>query len=299
MTSELTNTTKPAIPVWARILLFIIAFFIVSGVFQIIGVLLSGIPFSELSKVSEQGTAVLFIFQLWSLIPLLFVVYVFRKSIDKQSILSLGFSIKNRGTDLFFGLIAAIILIGGGSFLLLALGVTDFSYSYIDFKMLALSFLLFIVVALNEEIMVRGYILNNLLSVTNKYLALFISALLFTAMHGFNSGLSWIAIINLFLAGIILGSTYIFTKNLWFPISLHLFWNFLQGPVLGYNVSGQKIESVFTVQLHGNQMLNGGEFGFEGSLVCTALSVFVIVGVLFFFERKQTATLEIQNAVKL
>jgi len=278
---------KSALPVWARILLFIIAFVIVSSIFQIIGVLLAGVPIMEMASLGEMGTNVLFVVQLWGFIGLLILVFVFRKYIDKETILSLGFSLKNRGKDFAFGLLIAVLLIGGGSLVLVGLGFVEFSINKIDFGAFAFSFLLFIIVALNEEIMIRGYILNNLLTVSNKYLALVISSILFTAMHGFNASLSWLGITNLFLAGILLGSAYIFTKNLWFPISLHLFWNFIQGPVLGYHVSGQEIESVLAVKLSGNEMLNGGGFGFEGSLVCTFMSVVVIGVILGYYERKK------------
>lgn len=285
-TQQILQERKPALPTWARIVLFIIAFIFLSSIFQVVGILIAGIPLSEAANLMEMGSGVLLILQLWSLVPLALLVYVFRKKIDRKSIVSLGFSIKKRGADFGMGLLIAILLIGGGSLVLTVLGAAEFSFSKLDFGTLVISFLLFIVVALNEEIMIRGYILNNLLSATNKYLALIISAVIFTAMHGFNSSLSLIPIINLFLAGIILGSAYVFTKNLWFPISLHLFWNFLQGPVFGYNVSGQETESVFTINLLGSEMLNGGGFGFEGSLICTIMSVVVIGVILYYYLRK-------------
>jgi uncharacterized protein len=286
MTQAVQQERKPALPTWARIVLFIIAFLILSAIFQIVGLLVAKIPLSEAANIISMGTEVLLVLQLWSLVPLAILVYVFRKFIDRKSIVSLGFSVKNRGKDFAVGLLIAVLLIGGGSLVLSILGMVEFSLLKIDLGALVISFLLFIVVALNEEIMVRGYILNNLMSSTNKYLALIISAVIFTAMHGLNSNISLVPIINLFLAGIILGSAYIFTKNLWFPISLHLFWNFFQGPVLGYHVSGQETESVFAIKLSGSEMLNGGGFGFEGSLVCTIMSVLVIGAILFYYLRK-------------
>lgn len=277
---------KPALPTWARIPLFIIAFIILSGIFQILGLMIAKIPLADAAKISELGTSKLLIVQFWTLVPMLILVVVFRKFIDRKTILSLGFSIKKRGADLGIGLLMAVLIIGGGSVLLIVLGVIEFSVLKLNAKELLLSFLLFIIVALNEEIMMRGYILNNLMSAMNKYLALVISAVLFTAMHGFNASLSWIALTNLFLAGIVLGAAYIFTQNLWFPISLHLFWNFFQGPVLGYHVSGQKIDSLFAVQLSGNEMLNGGGFGFEGSLVCTGMTLLMTGIILYYYFKK-------------
>lgn len=285
-TSTTIGERKPALPTWARIILFIIAFIIFSGIFQVLGLLIAKIPITDAASISEMGTSKLMIVQISSLLPLLILVFVFRKYIDRKTLLSLGFSTKNRGVDFATGLLMAVLIIGGGSVLLNIAGVVDFSLEQLNFKELAISFILFIVVALNEEIMMRGYILNNLMSSMNKYLALLISAILFTAMHGFNSSLSWIALTNLFLAGIVLGAAYIFTQNLWFPVSLHLFWNYFQGPVLGYHVSGQEIDSLFSIKLSGNEMLNGGGFGFEGSLVCTAMTLLMIGIILFYYLRK-------------
>jgi membrane protease YdiL (CAAX protease family) len=120
----------------------------------------------------------------------------------------------------------------------------------------------------------------------NKYYALLISSVIFVLFHSLNFNLSLIAVINLFLAGILLGSTYIFTKNIWFPVSLHLFWNFFQGPILGYAVSGQKIASLYNIKLASNNYINGGEFGYEGSIICTIFALIAIVSILRYYYKK-------------
>jgi len=91
------------------------------------------------------------------------------------------------------------------------------------------------------------------------------------------------------LAGILLGSTYIFTKNLWFPISLQLFWNFFQGPVFGYPVSRQKIDSLLTNKTIGNETMSGGKFGFEGSILCTIITIVSIILIMIYYNKKTTA----------
>ena len=137
-----------------------------------------------------------------------------------------------------------------------------------DLGGLVLSWGLMLLVAITEEICVRGFVLGRLLnSGMNKYLALFLSAFLFSILHLFNPNFSMLPFINILLAGLLLGFMYIYTRNLWFPISLHLFWNWLQGPVLGFEVSGADFDkTLLTLNLPTKSILNGGDFGFEDSI---------------------------------
>ncbi len=95
--------------------------------------------------------------------------------------------------------------------------------------------------------------------------------------------------INLFLAGLILGAAYIYARNLWFSISLHLFWNFIQGPILGFNVSGMNMDTLIVFNSKGSDLITGGDFGFEGSIICTILELISLIGILYYFRRKNTS----------
>ena len=283
------KSNKPALPVWGRIILIIIAFLFLGGFLQVIGALIAKVPLMQQSGFENLSMSQQLILQLSTFIALIVIVYLFRNFIDKKSIKSMGFALKNKGTDIVAGFIMALFIIGGGTLILYSLGYLEFSNFQFNQQTLFLTFLLFLFVSFQEEILFRGYILNNLLKTRmNKYLGLLVSAILFALFHAFNANLSLLGMINLVLAGLILGSTYIFTQNLWFPISLHLFWNFLQGPIFGYAVSGQNIDSITTIELTGDNLMNGGRFGFEGSLVCTILSVIAIGLTLYYYNKKHT-----------
>ena len=72
---------------------------------------------------------------------------------------------------------------------------------------------------------------------------------------------------NLFFAGILLALAYARYERLWFPIGIHLGWNLLSGPILGYNVSGYASrETVLRTVGRGSPWLTGGLFGIEGSV---------------------------------
>lgn len=284
------NNVKEIMPVWGRILLVLFAFLIIAGVFQLIGSLISGVynavsleTGSSSTKNMSVGQHV--VVQLSGLLGVLLIVFGFRKYIDRKTIKSLGFSFKGRCKDICWGLILPLVIICAGTFLLYKLGYISLSSNENDIYSLVLSFVLFIIVALSEEILFRGYILNNLMSVMNKYLALVYSALIFALFHGMNPNMSLLAFGDLFVAGLLLGISYIYTKNLWFPISFHLFWNFIQGPILGYQVSGQKGYSLFNLKTYGDTLYSGGEFGFEGSVFCTLLSLFSLMLIILYFTK--------------
>jgi len=237
----------------------------------------------------------MFILQIFTLSALVFLIYIFRKYLDRKTIISLGLSFKNRKKDLFYGFVMAFSIIGSGFLILYLTGHVSVVHIKMNIPDSLFSLIILTMAAFEEEIFIRGYILNNLMTVTNKYLALIISSVIFALFHVLNYGISFLSMANLFFAGILLGSFYIFTKNLWLPFSLHLFWNFLQGPVFGFHVSGQKFESIFFIKNMGNSIINGGKFGFEGSVICTIILVISIPLIILYFEHYRIKLSESQN----
>ena len=158
--------------------------------------------------------------------------------------------------------------------------------SHLHWSDLLLSGLFFAMVAIVEETMMRGYVLGRLLRTRlNKFISLLISSLLFALLHLMNPNVAFLPMLNLVLGGLLLGASYLYTRNLWFPISLHFFWNWIQGPVLGYEVSGNRFcETLFSLRLPANNLINGGAFGFEGSLVCTVLATLFTLFIIWWFE---------------
>lgn len=258
---------------WIRILLFLLAYILC---FTLIGTVLG----------MMTVTATMKILVLNALVSLL-LVSLFRILIDRKSMPSLGLLPITK--DALLGLMLAIAIMGIGTLILFASGNllwADFSFDSSNFFLL---FGFMLLVAFGEEMVYRGYLLNNLLTVTSKWAALAISALIFAVMHMSNAGINVVSIINLFIAGLLLGLNYIYTKNLWFSIAFHFGWNFIQGPVLGYEVSGLDINNVLQPELNGNPLLTGGSFGFEGSILFTVLSLVSIMVLYLAFEKRKSA----------
>ena len=122
----------------------------------------------------------------------------------------------------------------------------------------------------------------------NKWWALIISSVLFASMHWANDNVNWLSIITIFIAGLLLGINYIYTKNLWFGIFMHFGWNFFQGSVLGYNVSGIETgSSIMQQSINGSEYLTGGKFGFEGSIICPILLLLMFFVFIWEYERRK------------
>ena len=199
-----------------------------------------------------------------------------------------GYAIIGHVRELLAGVGVAAALYGVGFLLLLLAGGVSVTGVNAASSSLVQTWVFFFFVALFEETACRGFLLGRMMDAgVNKFVALFLSSAVFSCLHLANPNFAAVPFVNLLLAGVLLGSAYIYTRNLWFAIMLHWFWNWLQGPVLGFEVSGNRIgDSLLTLQTPDAPLLNGGPFGFEGSLVCTVLMVAGIFLVMRYYEQR-------------
>lgn len=249
-----------------------------------------GIPFSAvLQKLGKEGADKMFYFVLSETLMLIgiflsaWIVWHFRG----VSLAGLGRSLAIRKKDLLSGISLAIVLYAVGFGVSLLAGAIEIAGVVFNPSSLLISFVFFLLVAITEEFALRGFVLERMLQGgVNKFWALFLSATLFSLVHIANPNFDFLSFINILLAGILLGSSYIYTRNLCFPIALHWFWNWIQGPVLGYEVSGNKFcDGLLTLHLPETNLINGGAFGFEGSILCTVLMVAGTAVILKMFRK--------------
>ncbi len=215
----------------------------------------------------------------------LLITFLFRKFVDGKSFVSLGFNWKGYSNEALMGFFAAISILGLGTLVLSFLRYLSFTGMSYQAEILPEVGSL-IIVAFIEELLFRGYLLNNLMQSLNKWLALFITAVIFALAHIDNPDATILPVLNVFVAGILLGINYIYTKNLWFSISFHFAWNVFQGSVLGYDVSGIELASLLQQNIDGPALLTGGTFGFEGSVICLALILLFTAWFAYTFWRR-------------
>ncbi len=126
--------------------------------------------------------------------------------------------------------------------------------------------------AVGEELLFRGAIFRIAEEWLGTTAALIISAVLFGAAHGLNSGATPISVAAIALeAGVLLGVAYSASRSLWLPVGMHFGWNFTEGGLFGASVSGGQSHGLVAVTLEGPVQLTGGSFGPEASIVAVAV----------------------------
>lgn len=165
----------------------------------------------------------------------------------------------------------------------------------------------FLCVGVYEELVSRGYQLTNMAEGLNfpglgpkgaVILAWMISSSLFGLLHLANPSASFVSTVNIAFTGLLLGIGYVLTGRLAIPIGFHITWNFFQGNVFGFPVSG--IEPVgatfFSIEQSGPLLLTGGAFGPEAGLLDIAAT---IVGslLIWLWVRTRSGKAAIQTSI--
>jgi len=146
----------------------------------------------------------------------------------------------------------------------------------------------YLLVALKEEVLFRGYPFQRLLANLGPWPTQLLMALVFALFHWSNPGMTgatrvW-ALLNISLAGLLLGLCYLKTGRLALPIGVHLGWNWAQGHLLGFGVSGTSNAQGFWKPVLADKpvWLSGGSFGLEATLSCTVVCSVAILALLLW-----------------
>lgn len=220
-----------------------------------------------------------------TLLAMLASVALAGRFLDRRPFVEFGFHLRRDWwLDLGFGLalgallMAAIFAVEWAAGWVSITGTAQTSLPGLSFSTaLSLQVLFFSCVGFYEELHSRGYILRNLAEGFNcaalgprgaLLLAWGLSSLIFGMAHLGNPNATLVAAGNIALAGLFLGLGYILTSDLAIPIGLHIAWNFFQGNVFGFTVSGlTSTTSFIVIQQGGPALWTGGSFGPEGGLL--------------------------------
>ena len=189
-------------------------------------------------------------------------------------------------TGLGFGIgIVYFIVVTG--FMALVGGYRVGSVSW-DWNALARNLFMFLVVAVGEEVLFRGIVFRMIDDQWGTAVSLIASALNFGFVHiGNDNATVWSSLAIAIEAGLLLAAAYKWSGTLWLPIGIHWSWNYFQGPVFGFAVSGNGTPSVITPVIQGSDWLTGGSFGAEASI--PALVLGLALAIVFLYIPRRTA----------
>ncbi|MBI4410686.1 MAG: CPBP family intramembrane metalloprotease [Gemmatimonadetes bacterium] len=135
-------------------------------------------------------------------------------------------------------------------------------------RTLLLDFGVLAVAAAAEEALFRGYPFQALVQGTGPVIATVLLSALFAAAHLPNPNLGAFALLNIFLAGVLLSVAYLRTRSLWLPTAVHLGWNWAMASPLDLPVSGLEVfdTPLYEPSVTGPDWITGGAFGPEGGI---------------------------------
>ncbi|QSQ23174.1 CPBP family intramembrane metalloprotease [Pyxidicoccus parkwayensis] len=151
-----------------------------------------------------------------------------------------------------------------------------------------------VAVAVVEELMFRGFPFQRLVDGVGAWAAQVLMGLYFVLTHSAGisaaGNLKVLAMANIFAASLLFGTAYLRTRSLALPISLHFALNFVQGPLLGFGVSGNETQGVWMpVLAKGFEWWTGGAFGLEASIPGTAAIILALATALLWRRRTVAA----------
>lgn len=225
-----------------------------------------------------EGGVYLILEELVVLVVVVGSVYPARRFLDRRSLGSLGIAWKPGSLRQFLvGFFIAGISMSLLFFTFLGMGwlqVDGFVWQNQAWSAilgsLGISLLVHLMVGFSEELMARGYWMQNLAEKLGLPWAAVLSAALFSLLHAGNPGYSWMAFLGLFAGGFDVAYGYARTRSLWLPIGLHMGWNFFEGAVYGFTVSGAQEAGLVLQRVVGPELWTGGGFGPEAGLLMLA-----------------------------
>ena len=221
------------------------------------------------------------------------IMFLYWKLFQKKTLSELGFT--QKVGSYITGVITGTVLVVISVLLVVLAGAISYNgvFENINNGFILLMLGGFIYQGAMEEVLCRGIVLQLLKDRTSVPVAVGISTALFTIPHltsmtGVSVGILIFAIINLILISLVFSFLTLHFKNIWAACGLHSIWNFILYNILGLNLSGndEKTAAVFDMKSVGSNVLNGGIYGIEASVI-TALVLTVALVIMYVIMKRK------------
>lgn len=226
--------------------------------------------------------------QLFSCIFLVIVVFVYTRK--KMSIESMGIKKEHFLSHYLLGHFLGFITLSGALLItMLFQGATFLGFALNDVLLWILFFIGFMIQGFEEELLCRGFMMAGLKKEMSVFAAMMVNSLFFAALHWANPGISILALLNLFLAGLSFSAMAVYFDDLWVASGAHSMWNFAQGNIYGILVSGMSMgPTLFRFELKGMDFISGGNFGLEGGIGVFFIELLTLLVFVFLWKRKKS-----------
>lgn len=229
---------------------------------------------------SNSTASSIFIF--YNFIISLVLTLYFNKRLDHRDLRYLGFNGRYFILPYLFGAILGMAMIGLSFLLVYFLGLYHIERSNFSILLTAVFLIGVVIQSLSEEVMIRGYFLKGILKTMSLQKALLFQALVFAFFHSLNPHFSIVSAFNIFAYGLIAGIIFYRTDSIYIVAGMHFMWNFLQGEILGIDVSGLSVKNtVLRTTVLKNNILSGGSFGLEGSVITSCVMIIALILVYY------------------
>ena len=251
-------------------------------------------PGNGVASIQEFFYHYILYYELFSFVFILLLFIFWVKFIEKNPLSTLGFVKKNWLKYLGWGILLSLLQMGVIALVYQLGGIGTFELNELSLEPILFILGLFpfwLLQGGTEEVATRGWLLTRIAARTNLPLAIGISSSLFGILHLGNSGVTFISLLNIVLDGVLAGLLLIYTGSIWLVVAQHGTWNYVQGNLLGFQVSGTGADaSIFSFTMgSGPDWLTGGEFGAEGSIITTLVLLLSVVMVYLLGERNESA----------
>jgi uncharacterized protein len=261
---------------------------IVISIFLIFGLLLAII--THLIFRDQNNPVFQFVEQLITAISLILSTYFVTRVIDQKKVAAIGLSSLKKGfSELLFGLVFGASLMTVIFLQLLFSGNISLTGFFEPGFLYSAGTVLIILTAAGfaEEFFGRGYCMTALWQTGNLWITIAGSSLLFSLFHIFNPHVTLVALINIFLAGFLAAYMFFKTGSLWMPVGFHIAWNYFQGVVFGFPISGIQFNSIIKIKILHDNTLTGGPFGPEGGLIATVIMLIGLVTLKIYIGNRE------------
>jgi CAAX protease family protein len=272
---------------------------------------LAGAPgsFIPIESASESGLwrsaleSSAFLITAYAPVALLVILWLWRR--EKRRPNTLGLVRRGAIRNVLYGFGFGAGMIAVGVVLLLTSGDTDLSFEqsstagWIALAPGAVVLAGWCVQGLTEEMMFRGWMLQNSGIQLGPIVGAAVTIVFFAMAHLANPGITALSALNIALIGILFTLIAFLEGGLWAVTGFHIAWNWAQSNIFGFKVSGLDVGGGSLIQIvpTGTNGITGGDFGFEGSVAATTTIVIAILVVLAIASRGDGLTIRNQGIV--